>query len=236
MSNSIIRVGTVGYPLPKKTVLGAVDIVEITESRTVPPKPATARRWRKETPGNISFTTQLSRYLFDQPPSGSPLSGDPSSYGGFQTSPENIALWDRSLTLAKALEADTVVLITPAEFTPAPKNRVALSGFFQAVDRQELSVVWEHHGPWDHDQATDFAAGLDLILAVDPLRDPPPAGTTAYLRLGPFAAMGSRMGVYDLEQLVDVATEFEKASVLFETTRAVDDVRNFKKILAGDFD
>ncbi len=72
------------------------------------------------------------------------------------------------------------------------------------------------------------------MLAVDPLRDPAPAGPLAYFRMGPFASMGSRVGLYDLERIMEAGESFDRTICVFETPRSFDDARNLKKVLAGD--
>ena len=142
-------------------------------------------------------------------------------------------LWDRALRFSLGAQAKALVLITPSSFTPAKDNRDALASFLSEVDRRGLDLVWEFHGPWDLDRAAEFAGELDALLAVDPLRDPPPAGRAAYFRLGPFAAMGTRMGTYDLERLADSSSMFERVTCVFDTSRSLDDARNLKKVLAS---
>ncbi len=238
MTESRVRVGTVDYPVAKKTVQRSVDIVELSGTLAVPVKPATARKWRKEAPPKMGFALEAPKHLFEALPKGAPLPGDPKGYGGFSTSDENINLFKEFGKTVAALEAESIVILTPASFTPAMVNRTAFATFLETA-RKELEItanlVWEPKGPWETEEAADFAASNDLVLAVDPLRDPPPLGQTAYFRLGPFAAMGSRMGLYDLERLGDAIAPFENATCVFHTNRSLDDARNLKKVLAGDF-
>jgi len=234
MTEHKILVGTVGYTTAKRYVNTAVDVVELTEGRQIPPKKATAKRLREDTPGTVIFTAQMSRFLTDAPDPGITLPGDINAYGDFKVTKENIKLWAKNAAFARAAEAETLVLITPSSFTPSPVNLKKMETFLVEVDRDKLDVVWEPHGPWEAEQASEFAAVNGLILAVDPLRDDPPAGVTAYFRLGPFASMGSRMGVYDLERIADNISMFKKVYCLFDTTRSLDDARNLKKILAGE--
>jgi hypothetical protein len=229
-----IRVGTVGFPVrDKRRVLAAVEIVELTDGRFVPPARAVAKRFRRSWPASVDAAVQCSVHLVDPPRGGAPLLGNPSGYGGFETSEENVALWVRCTEYAVAIEARALVVITPPSFTPGPSNLARMAAFFAAVDRRGLAVVWEPHGPWENRRAATHAAEMGITLAVDPLRDPAPEGDTAYFRLGPFAAMGSRLGVYDLERLADAAAPFAEVVCVLDTPRALDDVRNLKAVLAG---
>jgi uncharacterized protein YecE (DUF72 family) len=233
MSGSV-RVGTVGFPVrDKRRVLAAVGIVELTDGRFAPPAKATAKRVRRSWPGTVDAAVQCSTHLVDPPRRPGALPGDPASYGGFQTTPDNLALWDRCADYAEAVGARALVVITPPSFTPGGANLARMAEFFAAVDRRGLAVAWEPHGPWGPSQAAAHAAKCGLVVAVDPLRDPAPEGEVAYFRLGPFAAMGSRLGAYDLERLAEAAVPFADVTIVFDTPRALDDVRNLKAILAG---
>ena len=231
MSESYIRIGTIGHPGGKKQVYSKVDVVELKDARATPPKTATAKRWRKEAPNRVAFTVQLPGYLFETPPSDAPFSGDLRAYGSFQITEENLGLWEKTQRFADGLEATALVLLTPPEFTPAKAHCDALSTFLNGVQLSGRDLVWEPRGPWDHHRAADFAAEHGMILSVDPLRDVPPSGDTAYLRLGPFAAMGSQVGVYDLTRIKEMIAVFDKVTCVFDTPRALDDAGNMRNML-----
>lgn len=234
MTNCEVIIGTVGYPIKKQRVFADVDLVEMTEARQIPPGTGTARKLKTEMPGHLRCTVQVSGYFFEPPPKGASLKGDISHYGGFQVNPETVGLWKRQVAFATELDARMLVLITPPSIRPSEANISRMTDFFSAMDRQGLAIAWEPHGPWEYSQAEQFARDNNLILAVDPLRDPAPVGPVAYFRLGPFASMGSRMGVYDLERIAEAAAGFSTAYCLFDTQKALDDARNLKKIVSDE--
>lgn len=233
MNQTDMRVGTVGFPVQAKILLPDVDAVELTDASSIPPKEGTAKRLKENAPDRVEFSVQLPKYLFESPPSNAALLGDQAGYGAFKQSDENVKLWERAVRFAAGMQAKTLVLITPSSFTPAVDNRNALASFLSTVERQGMDLVWEFHGPWDIERAAEFAKELNALLAVDPLRDDPPEASAAYFRLGPFATMGTRMGMYDLERLVDSASAFERVTCVFDTANALDDARNLKKVIAG---
>ncbi|HUT77917.1 MAG TPA: hypothetical protein VM285_09540 [Polyangia bacterium] len=233
MSESRIRVGTVGLPRRRGGLPAAVDIVELATGRDWPPKGQAARKLRAGIPSAVGFTVQLSRFLAEQPPAGTPAVGDPAGYGRFEPSAENFGLWERCLEHAAALEAEALVLLTPVEFTPTRPNRERLATFLERARRPDVPVAWEPRGPWEPASAAAVALDLGLVLAVDPLRDELPEGPVAYLRLGPFAQLGTRLGTYDLERIADAARGHPLSFCLFETPRALDDARTLREILAG---
>ena len=229
-----VRVGTVGFPVrDRRKVLAAVEVVELLDGRFEPPAKAVAKRLKKGWPATVAATAQCSSYLVETPRRAVALPGERDAYGGFQATAENAALWGRALDFAEGAGSLALVVVTPPAFTPGPANVARMQAFFAAADRRDLRVVWEPHGPWDPDHAARLAAQMGLVLAVDPLRDAPPDGGFAYFRLGAFASMGSRLGVYDLERLAEAAQGFEEVVCVFDTPRALDDVRNLKAVLAG---
>jgi len=227
------RIGTIGFPTAKQRVLNEVDVVEVSSARAIPPKPATAKKWRKEAPGSVAFNVQVPRFLCESPPHETPLPGKLGSYGSFQLTEENLDLWERTIRFAEALQALCLVLLTPLEFTPTPAHIDAFSRFLSTVPRGKLDIVWELRGPWDRRQALAVASSNKLTLAVDPLRDPLPPGEAGYFRLGPFASFGTRLGVYELERLAEAMSKPQKATCVFETAHALDDARNLKKMING---
>jgi uncharacterized protein YecE (DUF72 family) len=237
VNQQIIRVGTVGFPISKKNLFNRVDVIELSDTFNAMPKEKTGRKLREETPPRAMFTMQLPKFLFSAPVQQAQLPGNAEGYGEFQNTDENRKLFERAVRYADAVEADTLVLITPSDFTPAKPRRDALSSFLGAVDRASKKLVWQPSGPWEIERAAAFAAEIDAVLAVDPLRDEPSKGPVCYLRLGPFSAMGSRVGNYDLEKIADVVRSFEDATVIFDTEKAFDDAKNLKTVLAeGAFD
>lgn len=234
MSAANVRIGTVGYPVRNRDrILNNVTLVELTEGRRNPPGPKAARKLRAGAPGSVGFTVQMSNHLFEPVEAGAELPGEAAGYGDLKISRENLDLWKRGAVYAEAVEALALVLVTPARLTPSRPNRDAFAGFLEAARGGDTPVIWEPHGPWEIEQAADFAAAHGLVLAVDPLRDEAPAGPLAYFRLGPFSSMGSRLGVYDLERLADAAASFERTMCVFDTPRALDDARNLSRLIDG---
>ncbi len=225
-----LNIGTIGYPVAEKLLYPHVDIIELQMTRRSVPKAAVAKKIREAAPERVRFSVAMPSVFFESPKEGGKLGGELENYGQFQVSEENRRLFDRLNRFADNLLSDTLVLLTPAEFTPTPAMREALSRFLDAMPVGDRTIVWQPSGPWTDTQAVSFAKALGVVVAVDPLRDEPPRGQTAYFRLGPFAAMGSRVGVYDLERIIAAAESFETAAVVFETAHALDDVRNLKQM------
>jgi uncharacterized protein YecE (DUF72 family) len=228
--------------MKKSKMIADVDLVEMTEARHIPPGKKAARHLRDEMPANAGCTVQVSRYFVAAPDKGITLRGELSAYGNFQVTDESMSLWQRQMQFARELGARALVLMTPSSVTPSRPNIDAMSNFLNSIDRENMPLVWEARGPWEMSQIWQFAEKNNLIPAVDPIRDEVPDFDLAYFRFGAFAASGSRMGVYELEQIAAAALDCAADEVfcLFDTHRALDDARNLKKVIAefgsDDFD
>ena len=227
-----IKIGTIGYPVNEPLLYPHVDVVELQVTRRSVPKSAVGKKIREKAPTTVQFTIQMPAVFFEPPDSTAKLNGDLGKYGGFQISDEHKRLFERLNRFADNLQSDTYILLTPSDFTPTPKMQENLARFLDEMPVGDRTIVWQPSGPWTDTQTASFAKTHRLTLALDPLRDEAPAGASAYFRLGPFAVMGSRVGIYDLERILEAAARFDKATVVFETDRALDDVRNLKQVLA----
>jgi uncharacterized protein YecE (DUF72 family) len=233
-----ILVGTVGYPVRNKNFLRDIDVLEMDDAKYIPPGRKAALKIHESLGEDLKTVVQISRYFVNTPRDGITLKGKIENYGNFQLTDESLKLWERQIDFAKGLNAAAMVLITPPNVTPSFKTVTAMGDFLKKVDRAEMDIIWEPHGPWEREYIEKFAADHNLVLAVDPLRDPVPDGKLVYFRLGAFAAGGSRMGVYDLEQIAAAALESEadKIFCVFETQRALDDAKNLKQTLLSVMD
>ncbi len=225
-----ILIGTVGYPVRNKKFLSDIDVLEMDEAKHIPPGKKAAKHIKESLPQNLATIVTLSKYFIKRPDSKISLKGDANAYGDFQVTDETTKLWKRGIDFALELNATALVLNTPSHITPSYRTVTSMSSFLKNMDRNGLDIFWEPHGPWERSQMEQFARDNNLILAVDPLRDPLFAGETAYFRMGAFAAGGSRMGVYELEQIAESVAMSNSKTVycLFDTQRALDDAKNLK--------
>jgi uncharacterized protein YecE (DUF72 family) len=124
------------------------------------------------------------------------------------------------LNTATILEARVLLIATSGDVTPSKLWRDRLARLIDRLPRDANSVVWEPSGLWEIEDAAAQAAKWGIILAVDPARDPMPAGSVAYGRLR--ASGGTR--AYSTTALQKVANNIgdrRDAYVVFETTNAL---------------
>jgi uncharacterized protein YecE (DUF72 family) len=167
------------------------------------PSDATLRRWRKAVKPQFEFSVV-----------GGPAVGKLKAGEAFDT--ELAAL----LKTAKLLEARVLVIATSSDVTPSKLWRDRLAKLLDRLPRDASAVVWEPSGLWETEDAAAQAARWGVTLAVDPARDPMPAGPIAYGRLR--AAGGTRaFSTAALHKIADAIGERRDAYVVFETTGAL---------------
>lgn len=167
------------------------------------PSDATLRRWRKAVKPQFEFSVV-----------GGPGVGKLKAGEALET--ELAAM----LKTAKLLEARVLVVATSTDVTPSKLWRDRLAKLIDRLPRDASAVVWEPSGLWETEDAADQAAKWGVVVAVDPARDPMPAGPVAYGRLR--AAGGTRaFSTAALHKVADNVGERRDAYVVFETAGAL---------------
>lgn len=131
---------------------------------------------------------------------------------------------------ATVLEARTLLVPTPPDVTPSKLWRDRFAKLLERLPRDARSVVWEPSGLWEVDDAAKQAKAWDVVLCVDPSRDPMPAGPVAYGRLR--ALGGTR--AYSTAALLRVAESIgdrREAFVLFETQGALKEAKSLRSLV-----
>jgi len=182
------------------------------------PTLATLKRWRKSVPPHFDFSVVA----------GPALSRVKASDAA-----------DRELEAARAavdaLQARCFVLRTPPDVTPAAVWRDRVAKIIDRVPHDATHFVWEPSGVWEVETAAAQARAWGILLAVDPARDPVPAGPVAYLRMralgetrafGPIAlerivrAVGTRRDVFAIVETDSALAEAKRLRQLVKSARA----------------
>ena len=124
------------------------------------------------------------------------------------------------LKTARLLEARVLLLATSSDVTPSKLWRDRIAKLIDRLPRDANSIVWEPSGLWEIEDAADQAKRWGIVVAVDPARDPMPAGPVGYGRLR--AAGGTRaFSTATLHKVADTIGDRRDAYVVFETTNAL---------------
>jgi uncharacterized protein YecE (DUF72 family) len=142
------------------------DLLEIHPVDQAVPKSATLRAWRRKVPPSFVFSVVFPRVV-----------------GELKSSPAFDEALEQALAVARDVEARCLVLTTPASITPTDLNKKRLAALLEKLPDDVVTVAWEPHGIWEPEEAMALADKLELVLVVDPSREPAPKGSIAYFRL-----------------------------------------------------
>lgn len=228
-----VWVGCCGFPVRREVYFAHLPVVEIQQTFYNPPQPRTAERWRQEAPPAFQFALKAWQ-LITHPPSSptyrrlrEPLAGPREAYGFFQPTDEVWAAWERTQTIAEALQAAWVIFQCPRRFTPSEEHVANLRSFFARVPRGKWRYGWEPRGDWPPDLVATLCQELDLVHVVDPFQATPVTGRIAYFRLHGRTGYRYRYTPEDLAQLAARCRPFDEVWVLFNNVSMWDDARRF---------
>ncbi len=142
------------------------DLLELRPGDTAVPKPATLRSWRRKVPPSFVFSVVF-----------------PKSVCELKASPALDAGLEQALAVARDVEARCLLIATPPSITPTDLNRKRLSALVERIPHDAVTLAWEPRGIWETEEAAELAQKLDIVLVVDPAREPAPKGAIAYFRL-----------------------------------------------------
>lgn len=231
--------GCCGLPGRQADYYREFRVVEVQRTFYQLPRLSLAEKWRREAPGDFSFTMkawQLVTHRCDSPTYRrvtEELAGAASAYGDFQDTYEVWRAWERTREWARAIDAPIVVFQCPKSFRPTDASIDNLTRFFERAERDGRHFVWEPRG-WPGDLVGELCEALDLIHCVDPLIDETRRGGFAYHRLHGLPAYRYRYRYTDEDLArIDAAASSELAAgrrpvyVMFNNWWLHDDARRF---------
>ena len=191
------------------------DLLEVTTDPKRGPTVATLRRWRKSVPPHFEFSVVAGPGVGKLKPSAM-LEADLST----------------ALAAVDALQARCLLIPTPAEVTPSSLWRERMVKLLTRLPRDATHVVWEPSGVWEIEDAAVAASAWNVVLCVDPSREPVPAGPASYARL---PAMGETRsyGASALERVVAAIGPRRDAYVVLETATALSECKALRRIGQG---
>jgi uncharacterized protein YecE (DUF72 family) len=176
------------------------------------PTLVTLRRWRKQVPPHFDFSVVVG-------PAAAELKAGPELDRDLES----------ALHAADALQARCMLIVTPASVTPAPVWRERLAKVVARLKRDATFVAWEPRGLWEIEDARKLAQKLDVLLVVDPLRDPAPDGPVFYGRLRALGETRS-FGTAALERVVESIGARRDAYVVIETQSALAECKRLRQL------
>ena len=196
--------------------------VEIADTLLGIPGPALVRRWRREAPEGFHFAALAPKEV---------------GVEGFKPSAAAQAAWEAFLPVLRDLDAQALIVSTPADLTASKVHRTSVRAFFEGLAGARLPpVVWEPPASWELRDSEATVKDLAVIVSRDPLRHPPIAkGALGAFRLPGPAGPKSRYEDPALEAAAQTLRASRCTDVLVTMTN-VDmyaDAKRLRKILEG---
>lgn len=239
---SSIKLGCGGFPIGRARYFKRFSTVEIASSFFNLPKTTTAEGWKKDAPAGFEFSLKAWQ-LITHPPSSptyeklrsKPPQKSLDRCGLFRPTEEVSAAWQKTVEVARALEASFITFQTPAAFYPNSNHLRDLYNFFKEAERGPWSFVWEPRGEWDDALIKKVCGDLDLIHGVDPLSRKPLRGRVHYYRLrgrreGAKINHGYEYSNGDFAQILE-SCGGKAAYVIFQNIKMYDDALRFQKVM-----
>jgi uncharacterized protein YecE (DUF72 family) len=236
-----VRIGCCGFPTSHREYREHLSLVEVQQTFYEPPKVQTARRWREEMGEGFEFTIKAWQLITHEPTSPTYrrlarpiLAARRDRYGAFRDTEEVWEAWATTEAIAQALGARAILFQCPASFTPTETHKQSLRRFFERVPRAGWIFAFEPRGVWEPEEIAKLCRDLDLLHAVDPLRqDPSPGRAIAYFRLhGPVTGR-YRYSDEDLQRIAAKCREGGEVYCLFNNPEMWNDARRLRDLLAG---
>ncbi|MEM3566455.1 MAG: DUF72 domain-containing protein [Candidatus Bathyarchaeia archaeon] len=225
----MIKVGCCGFPTSMKRYFENYGLVELNSTFYEYPKLETVEGWREKAPENFEFTVKAHQDISHK----AKMRLDETSRKAFETMKQ----------ICKTLKAKILLIQTPGSFRPDKLSEA--EKFFEAVDREGLTLVWETRGPeWEkpevYEKLKQVLSRLDVVHVTDPFRVLPAyTNQTAYFRLH---GLGEELYYYqytdeELRQLSEIAKNFEAEGktvyVLFNNLAMFEDGLRFMQYLSS---
>lgn len=184
------------------------DMVELRPVDSSLPRAGTLARWRDEVPRLFAFSVVLPRAVADLAPG-----------------PAHDAALEESLEVARVLQANCIVLATPASVRPTKKSRDAVSRIAERLGGRGHLCVWDAAGLWEPQDFMETAHAAGLLPVFDAAQEPLPPGPVAYTRV---RALGhaARLGAHRVAAIAEQLRERREAYVVADPAVA-------KKLKAG---
>jgi len=235
-----LRLGLCGWNGSQRAYFSDFNYIEIQSTFYDPPALKVVRKWRSSAPSGFKFCIKAWQLITHTAASPTyrrlrtPISaGDREAVGSFRHTQQVQAAWQRTLSVARALEAEVVLFQCPKSFMPTSQNLINFSAFFRELDRQGLRLAWEPRGDaWTEDIVRELCQEYDLIHCVDPFDASSVYGDPGYWRLHGRGSYSYRYTDSDLRLLRRMLEKTDAARyVMFNNFSSKADALRFQQLL-----
>jgi uncharacterized protein YecE (DUF72 family) len=246
-----LYVGCCGFPYARKKYYEYFKVVELQNTFYELPSLEWGRSVRREAPEGFVFTIKAWQVITH--PHTSPtwskmkkhVSGDLENYGYLKPTRENLDALEKTLEVARELNATFIVLQTPGSMPYDQDSVKWVNEFFErarSLLRSSEVLGWEPRGEWL--KASELKAILErhgVVHVVDTFRAKPlyKHSGILYIRLhgiGPgevnYSYTYTEKDLLNLKSMI-LQEEFQVAYVLFNNVKMLNNALEFKKLVEG---
>jgi uncharacterized protein YecE (DUF72 family) len=185
------NLGLCGWNGSQRSYFEDFDCIEIQSTFYDPPGLQVVRKWRSAAPPGFQFCIKAWQLITHTAASPtyrrlrSPIPAtERDAVGSFRQTEQVGQAWQRTLDVARALDASVILFQCPKSFLPTSANLINFSAFFRRVKRDRFRLAWEPRGEaWTDDVVRDLCVEYDLIHCVDPFDAASVYGDITYWRL-----------------------------------------------------
>lgn len=235
-----IKVGCCGFCVSQKKYFSTFKVLEVQQSFYKNLTDRQVQNWSQQAPKEFEFIMKIHQCITHPPNSPtyrrSELAPEKRRGCGFFRLSDTVEeVMKRFFETMKGLNADKVVVQTPASFKDTKENIENMHKFFKKFCGPVY--FWEARG-WDQNKASKLAEklGVNLVMPVESIEEPETKlypGDILYIRLhGTLKGYNKK---YSEEELKKLAEAIEKdgrvAYVMFNNVYMYEDALNFMKII-----
>jgi uncharacterized protein YecE (DUF72 family) len=231
-------VGLCGWTIAARAYVTRFPVVEVQQTFYEPPTDELLRTWRAMAPPDFEFTVKAWQLVTHESRSPTyrrmkhPLPPEHhGQVGGFRATQPVLEAWQRTLECARLLRATAVLLQCPASFRPTAANVGRMTEFLRAVERADVTLLWEPRGAWPRSLLDELCHDLVLVHVVDPLQSDTVTPERTYYRLHGTTGMRHVHTDAELRHVRDLVTDRRDPYVLFNNLPRVHDAQRFLEML-----
>lgn len=234
-----LRLGLCGWNGSQGAYFESFDSIEIQSTFYDPPSIAVARKWRAVAPPGFQFCIKAWQLITHSSASPtyrrlrSPIPvNERHLVGSFRQTDQVGQAWQRTLGIARSLEARVILFQCPKSLRPTSENLANMSAFFNLAGKDGFRLAWEPRGElWTEDIVRQVCFEHDLIHCVDPFESASVYGEMTYWRLHGRGSYSYRYTDADLEHLKQmVAKRTQPGYLMFNNFSSKADALRFRQL------
>lgn len=205
------------------------DLVEVNSTFYDLPQVKTAEKWKRlatEVNEDFEFTLKCQKTV---------------THSDRFESESSIEKFRETKERARALNSKIILLQNPPSFDPSDENIGNMKNFFDEVDIEDFTIVWEPRGEWENEKGkiNEICDRFNIVHCSDPFRMlPVTKEEISYLRLHG-KPPGDEMYKYtfkknDLKKLRDLIGKIDSNEIyiLWNNYNMYEDLKKFEELLS----